>query len=69
MIYSRFGTKLTPINKQQDSGGRISLLVHAEGATEPRIYALSDLCADDGMAELNDAVSKLPWRNVPPAIP
>ena len=69
MIYSRFGTRLTPINKQQDASGRISLEVHAEGAIEPRIYALSDLRADDGMAEINDALSKLPWRNIAPAIP
>ena len=63
MIYSRFGTKLTPIDKLQDASGRISIQATAEGAgDDPRSYALTELKADDGMTEINDLVSKLPWR-------
>ena len=64
MIYRRFGTKLTPVSKEQDASGRISIQVTAEGVTELRNYALTDLKADDGMPEINDAVAKLPWRVV-----
>ena len=62
MIYSRFGTRLTPIAKEHDASGRISIHATAEGATDPRTYSLTELKADDGMPEINDAVSKLPWR-------
>ena len=64
MIYSRFGTMLTPLSKEQDASGRISIQVTAQGVTEQRNYALTDLKADDGMPEINDAVVKLPWRVV-----
>ncbi|MEA2734779.1 MAG: hypothetical protein QOE14_1230, partial [Humisphaera sp.] len=36
MIYSRFGTKLTPISKEQDASGRISIHVAVEGVTDLR---------------------------------
>ena len=64
MIYSRFGTKLTPVSKEKDASGRISIQVTAEGGTELRNYAVADLKADDGMPEINDTVAKLPWRTV-----
>ena len=64
MIYSRFGTKLTPVSKEQDANGRVSIQVMAEGATDLRTYALADLQADDGMPEINEVVAKLPWRTV-----
>lgn len=63
MIYSRFGTKLTPIDKKQDASGRVTIQATAEGGGDPRNYALTDLKADDGMTEINDLVSKLPWRS------
>ena len=64
MLYSRFGTRLTPISKQKDAGGRISIQATAEGGGDIHHYALADLKADDGMNEINDAVGKLPWRVV-----
>ena len=62
MIYSRFGTKLTPVSKEQDANGRISIQVTVEGITDLRTYPVTDLQADNGSPEINDAVSKLPWR-------
>ena len=67
MIYSRFGTKLTPISKEQDASGRISIQVAIDGVTDLRHYAIADLKADDGMPEINAAVAKLPWRSGEPA--
>lgn len=64
MLYSRFGTRLTPISKQKDAGGRISIQATAEGGSDIHHYAIGDLKADDGMNEINDAVAKLPWRVV-----
>jgi hypothetical protein len=65
MIYSRFGTKLTPVSKEQDESGRISIQVKAEGVADLRTYATADLQADNGMTEINDAIAKLPWRTAP----
>ena len=62
MIYTRFGTKLTPISKQEDSNGRISIQAAAEGTDGVRDYLVDDLTADDGMPEINDAAAKLPWK-------
>ena len=64
MLYSRFGTKLTPISKEEDANGRISLQATAEGTVDIRNYAMNELKADDGMTEINAAVAKLPWRVV-----
>ena len=64
MLYSRFGTKLTPISKERDAGGRISIQATGEGMSEVHHYAVGDLKADDGMPEINDVVGKLPWRVV-----
>jgi hypothetical protein len=64
MIYSRFGTKLTPVSKKQDASGRISIQVAVEGMSDLRNYAVADLKADDGMPEINEAVTKLPWQNL-----
>ena len=64
MIYSRFGTKLTLVSKTQDASGKISLQATAEGAPDLRSYATTELKADDGMNEINDAIGKLPWRVV-----
>lgn len=64
MIYSRFGTKLTPTCKEQDANGKISIQATAEGMDGLRSYAITELKADDGMPEINDAVGKLPWKVV-----
>ena len=62
MIYSRFGTKLTPLSKRQGADGRVSIQATAEGAEGVRDYPLAELTADDGLSEINDAVEKLAWR-------
>jgi hypothetical protein len=62
MIYSRFGTQLTPVSKRQDASGRISIQVMVEGMSDLRDYAVADLKADEGMPEINLAVTKLPWH-------
>lgn len=64
MIYSKFGCKLTPISKSQDARGRISLQVTAEGSSDVREYAASELKADEGSSEINQAVATLPWKVV-----
>ncbi len=64
MIYSRFGTKLTPITKRRDADGRISIQATAEGGEAVRDYGLGELTADDGLNEIHDAVDKLAWRVV-----
>jgi hypothetical protein len=64
MIYSRFGTQLTPVSKIKDANGRISIQVMVDGNTDQRNYAVTDLKADDGMPEIDDAIAKLPWRVV-----
>ena len=69
MIYSRFGTKLTPVSKEQDASGRISIQVAVEGMTDLRHYAIADLQADDGMPEINETVAKLPWQSVTRSAP
>jgi len=65
MIYSRFGTKLTPLSKEQDASGRITIQVAVEDADGTRDYALNDLTADDGMPEITDVVTRLPWKVMP----
>lgn len=64
MIYSRFGTKLTPLSKRQHADGRVSIQATAEGGEGVREYAIADLTADAGMGEINDAVDKLAWHVV-----
>ena len=64
MIYSRFGTKLTPVSKEQDSSGKVSIQATAEDMEGTRNYALTDLTADDGMPEINAVVAKLPLKVV-----
>jgi hypothetical protein len=62
MIYSRFGTKLTPLSKEQDASGHMSIHVTIEDAQGTRRYAISDLTADEGMPEINDLLTRLPWK-------
>jgi len=69
MIYSRFGTKLTPISKEQDASGRITIQVAVDGVTDLRHYPIADLKADDGAPEISDTIAKLPWQNVARSAP
>ena len=69
MIYSRFGTKLTPLSKEQDASGRISIQVAVDGMTDLRHYAIADLKADDGMPEINAMLAALPWQSVTRSAP
>ena len=41
MIYSRFGTQLTAVSKEQDASGRMSIHVSVEGLTDLRSYAVA----------------------------
>ena len=65
MIYSRFGTMLTLLSKEQDFSGRLAIQGTAEGTAEIREYFVGDLKADEGSAEIDAAVAKLPWKVVP----
>ncbi len=64
MIYSRFGSKLTLVNKHQDGNGRLSIYASSNGTSDVREYNVGDLKADQGLAEIDTAVAKLPWRVV-----
>jgi len=70
VLYSKFGTQLTPVSKTEDAGGRITVQATAQGATDVRDYQLTDLKADDGSSEINEIISKLPPKvveNIPSA--
>lgn len=64
MIYSKFGSKLTPISKVQGSAGRIWVQVTAEGSTDVHEYAAAELTADGGRDEISQIVASLPWKVV-----
>ena len=64
MIYSRFGTKLTPVSKEQRADGRLMIQMTTEQTSDLRDYAITDLQADDGLTEINATVEKLPWKVV-----
>jgi hypothetical protein len=62
MIYSKFGSKLTLVTKTESTGGRVDVQATADGTTDVHEYNVTDLKADDGMKEINDAVAKLPLK-------
>jgi hypothetical protein len=62
MIYSKFGSKLTLITKTETAGGRVSVQATTDGTTDIHDYNVIDLKADDGMNEINAAVSQLPLK-------
>jgi hypothetical protein len=64
MIYSKFGSKLTPISKSQDASGRLSVQATTEGSTDVRDYQINELKADDGSTEINETVAALPVKVV-----
>jgi hypothetical protein len=59
MIYSKFGTALTLISKT-DSASEVTIQATSAGTTDTREYKLADLKADNGVAEINAAIAKLP---------
>ena len=64
MLYSKFGSRLTPISKREDANGRITIQATAEDATDVRDYQITDLKADDGSTEINEVIAKLPVKVV-----
>jgi hypothetical protein len=62
VLYSKFGSKLTPISKCEDANGRITIQAQAEGAIDVRDYQIPDLKADDGSTEINDVIQRLPVK-------
>jgi hypothetical protein len=70
VLYSKFGSRLTPVSKSEDANGRITIQATAEDTTDVREYQITDLKADDGSAEINEAIQKLPAKviaNIPSA--
>ena len=70
MLYSKFGSRLTPISKREDANGRITIQATAEDATDVRDYQITDLKADDGSTEINEVIANLPVKvveNIPSA--
>jgi len=65
VIYSKFGTKLTPISKKQDYSGRLSIEATAGGTQDLREYHVDDLKADQGPMEISQIVDGLPWKIAP----
>jgi hypothetical protein len=59
MIFSKFGSKLTPVSKSEDASGRIWVQATADGSPDIREYAAADLKADDGLGEINRAIASL----------
>ena len=60
MIYSRFGSKLTLISKDQDTDGQLSVRATCEGMEGVRQYRRGEMTADDGNPEIDAVVAKLP---------
>ena len=71
MLYSKFGSRLTPVSKSQDANGRITIQATAEDTTDVRDHQITDLKADDGSTEINEIISKLPAKviqNIPTSV-
>jgi hypothetical protein len=60
MIYSRFGSKLTLLSKDENSDGQLSVQATCEGMEGVRTYRRTEMTADDGNPEIDAAVAKLP---------
>lgn len=70
MLYSKFGSRLTPLSKSEDAAGRVIVQATAEDNTDVRDYQIADLKADDGPTEINNVIEKLPPKvvvNIPSA--
>jgi len=68
MIYSKFGSALTLINKQEDSNGQLLIFATVEAGADIREYRLEDLKADGGSAEIGEMTGNLPWKPRPPKL-
>ena len=64
MIFSKFGSKLTPLSKSQDASGRVWVQATADDSPDIREYAAADLKADEGLGEINRALDQLPAKVV-----
>jgi len=62
MIYSKFGTALSLVSKTTSASGAVSVQATVEGTADTHEYNPADLKADDGLAEINAAVAKLPLK-------
>jgi hypothetical protein len=70
MLYSKFGSRLTPISKSEDANGRITVQATAEDTSDVREYQITDLKADDGSTEIDEVIKNLPSKvieNIPSA--
>ncbi len=64
MIFSKFGSRLTPVSKSEDASGRVWVQATAEGSPDIREYAAADLKADEGLGEINRTIAQLPPKVV-----
>lgn len=62
MIYTKFGSQLKLVSKHQGTAGKVSIQATAGDTEDIREYYVGDLKADGGLAEINEAVAKLPWK-------
>jgi hypothetical protein len=62
VVYTKFGSTLTLINKQEDSNGQLLIYATAAGGADVREYRVTDLKADGGSAEIDEATKKLPLK-------
>ena len=62
MIFSRFGTPITPISKSEDAAGQICIHATCPGMEGPREYRRADLVADKGNPEIDALIATLPWK-------
>ena len=70
MLYSKFGSRLTPISKSENASGRITVQATAENTSDVREYQITDLKADDGSTEIDEVIKNLPAKvieNIPSA--
>jgi hypothetical protein len=60
MIYSRFGSKLTLVSKDEDAHGQLTVRATCEGMEGVRAYRRGEMTADGGNPEIDAAVADLP---------
>lgn len=65
MIYTCLGTLLTLINKHEDCTGKLSVEATSEGKADIWDYYVTDLTADEGLAEIHRVVATLGWKVFP----
>jgi hypothetical protein len=64
MLYSKFGSMLKLISKSEDASGRLSVQATSGDTNDIREYPITDLKADEGLAEINETVATLPFKVV-----